>query len=200
MKNKRMNVAVMIMAAGESKRFGSCKQLSQISDQHSLLSHAVEQAKNAQIGPVYVVTGRWHNEIERAQQDGKLKTAPLLYCSNWAEGLGSTIAYASAILAPKYDALLITLADQIALSSDDYVQLVNSTTTEHIVCSHYAGKRGVPAVFPACYFPLLSQLNGEHGARHILRNEQLPIQEVNLPHAKYDIDTPSALAELSTLT
>ncbi|KJY81893.1 hypothetical protein TW81_16210 [Vibrio galatheae] len=199
METKEMKVALMIMAAGESKRFGGCKQLSQVSDDHSLLSHAIEQAVNAQIGPVFVVTGRWHNEIDQVQQQGAFATVPLLHCPDWAQGLGRSIAYGVEILAPDYNAILITLADQVALTSEDFHRFVELASKEHIVCSHYNGKRGVPVLFPACYFPQLTQLNGEHGARSLLRGEQFPIREITLPHAKYDIDTPQALAEFKKI-
>ncbi|GEM74969.1 nucleotidyltransferase family protein [Vibrio sagamiensis] len=193
MVNSEKKIALMIMAAGESKRFGSCKQLTSINKEHTLLSHAAEQALSAQIGPVFIITGRWHNEIEQAQQHGILGATTLLYYPNWSNGLGSSIAYGTKILALKYDAILITLADQIALADTDYQVFADYVDSEHIVCSNYSGKRGVPALFPACYFSQLAQLSGEHGARSLLREEQYPLLEVRLPHAEYDIDTPEAL-------
>lgn len=190
-----MNIAVMIMAAGESKRFGGCKLLTQLDDAHSLLSHAVEQALVSNVGPVFAVTGRWHNEIELAQRKGKMGVVPLLYNEQWYQGLGNSIAYGINKLATDYDAVLITLADQVALNADDYKQLVSLAHPDKIVCSRYNGKRGVPAVFPARFFHQLERFDGDHGARSLLRGEELPVLEMVLQHASYDIDEPQMLME-----
>ncbi|UIP28790.1 NTP transferase domain-containing protein [Photobacterium sp. TLY01] len=190
-----MQIAVMIMAAGEGKRFGGCKLLSELDASHSILSHAVEMATASQIGPVFVVTGRWHNEIAKAQRLGLLAQVPLYYCPQWTQGLGSSIAHGTQILAADFDAMMITLADQVALSSQDFKQFAISATPEHIVCARYNNRRGVPALFPASCFSQLTQCAGEHGARHLLRSHSFPVHEILLPHAAYDIDTQEALAD-----
>ncbi|MDV6250550.1 nucleotidyltransferase family protein [Vibrio sp. EA2] len=190
-----MKIAVMIMAAGQSKRFGGCKLLSQLDSGHSLLSHAVDIALGSKVGPVFVVTGRWHSEIEHAQHEGSLPSVPLLYNAKWSEGLGNSIAHGVRTLAADYDAILITLADQVALHGADLIQISELAQTERIVCSHYNGKRAVPALFPASCFEQLMQLQGEHGARHLLRGDVLPVCEIPLSNAAFDIDTPQRLAE-----
>ncbi|MEI8594197.1 nucleotidyltransferase family protein [Photobacterium sp. Hal280] len=187
-----MQIAVMIMAAGEGKRFGGCKLLSQRDARHSLLSYAVEMALDSQAGPVFVVTGRWHNEIAHAQKQGLLAQVPLLYCSRWSQGLGRSIAHGTQMLASDFDAIMITLADQVALSSQDFKRIAAFAAPEHIVCARYNDRRGVPALFPARCFSRLTQCEGEHGARHLLRSDIFPVHEIPLPHAADDIDTQEA--------
>lgn len=190
-----MSTAIMIMAAGESSRFGSCKQLSELDSQHSLLSHAVEEALKSEVGPVFVITGRWHQEIEQAQHRGQLASVPLLCCSQWAQGLGNSIAYGTRMLEAEHEAILITLADQVALQASDFRQLAAQAHPQLIIAARYNGKPGVPALFPAACFADLMLLHGEHGARHLLRGGVLAVEEIPLANAACDIDTPQALAQ-----
>lgn len=190
-----MKVAVMIMAAGESQRFKGCKLLSQIDDTQSLLSNAVANTLESNVGPVFVVTGRWHSEIEQAQKKGVLHPVPLLYNSYWSLGLGSSISYGVKHLAGAYDAILITLADQVALESQDFIKIVSCAHQGQLVCSRYSGRRGVPALFPSSCFNKLLQLKGEYGARDLLGGNACSVREISLPHAAHDIDTRQGLAE-----
>lgn len=191
-----MKVAVMIMAAGESKRFGGCKLLSQLDNNHSLLSHAVEQALGCDAASVFVVTGRWHNVIKHEQQNGKLAEIPLIYNPEWSLGLGSSIAYGVRMLSADYDGILVTLADQVALRSEDFNKIILSSLPEQIVCASYENKTsGVPALFPSSCFSHLAQLSGEFGARELLRGNRFRVIRIFLPNASHDIDTQESLRE-----
>nr|WP_172558751.1 NTP transferase domain-containing protein [Vibrio fluvialis] len=83
-----MKIAVMIMAAGESRRFGECKLLTAVSQTENLLSRSIQQTSQSDVGPVFVITGRWHQEIKLAQQQGQVPIVPLIYCPQWSQGLG----------------------------------------------------------------------------------------------------------------
>ncbi|WP_233275475.1 NTP transferase domain-containing protein [Vibrio fluvialis] len=77
-----MKIAVMIMAAGKSRRFGECKLLTAVSQTENLLSRSIQQTSQSEVGPVFVITGRWHQEIKLAQQQGQVPIVPLIYCPN----------------------------------------------------------------------------------------------------------------------
>lgn len=139
-----------IAVAGESKCLGGCKLLNEPDSDHSLLPHANEQALGRKSASVFVVIGRWHNEVKQALQNGRLAEVPLIYNPEWSLGLGSSIAHGVRTLAADYDAICITRADQIAMRSEDFNQLISSSPPGHIVCSCYKRKRGVPALFPSC--------------------------------------------------
>lgn len=190
---------VIVAGEGESKRFGGCRLLNELDSDHSLLSHAVEQALGCKSTSVFVVIGRWHNEIKQAQQNGRLAEVPLIYNPEWSLGLGSSIAHGVRTLAADYDAICIMLADQITLRNEDFNQLISSSPPGHIVCSYYKRKRGVPALFPSCCFNQLIQLKGESGARDQLRGDSFPVSEISLPYAEHDIDTKKELFELRRL-
>ena len=75
-----MNIAV----AGESKCFGGCKLLNELDSDHSLLPRAIEQALECKSASVFVVIGRWHNEIKQAQQNRRLAQVLLIYNPEWS--------------------------------------------------------------------------------------------------------------------
>ncbi|WP_117235500.1 nucleotidyltransferase family protein [Vibrio maerlii] len=188
-----MKVAIMIMAAGESRRFSRCKLLAAVSSTETLLSRTVTSALTSDIGDVYIITGRWHEDVQKYQQAGYLTGSSTLHCSSWQHGLGSSIAFGVRKLAASYDAILITLADQIDI---DAMQLQSLITAYKggVVCAKYAGKRGVPALFPKEHFESLKSLSGDVGAKKLLNEGICSIEEVELSSASIDIDTVEELS------
>ena len=185
-------VATLIMAAGESSRFGGCKQLTRVNGQ-SLLQQSIDQAHAFCPGQVFVVSGAWQQEISAALESGNLKNAHFLYHPDWAQGLGSSIAHGVTALSEVVDSLLIVLADQIAVTTEDFFGLYGQFTGENIVCGLYAGRRGVPALFGRNNFWKLQTLHGDQGAKALLYDQQFHVVEYPLEHASIDIDTPEDL-------
>ncbi|MGH9617743.1 MAG: hypothetical protein ACRD28_13465, partial [Acidobacteriaceae bacterium] len=70
---------------------------------------------------------------------------------------------------------------------------------ESIAASRYAGRGGVPAIFPRATFPALLELIGDQGARAMLQNSGVAIQLVEFPHGELDIDSPEDLRGLGTV-
>ena len=186
------SMAVLIMAAGHASRFGQCKQLARVGGK-PLLQHSIDLAQAICPGEVFAVSGAWHQELVKAMSHQEIRNVRLLYHPGWAEGLGSSIARGVDDLAPYVEGILIMLADQIALTTHDVCQLRNQFTGDNIVCSLYAGRRGVPAIFGRNSYSKLKELNGDHGAKALLYEQNIPVVESPLEHAIIDIDTPEDL-------
>ena len=187
-----MKLAIMILAAGQSQRFNGCKLLAQMSSGDSLLSHSIVNATTSEVGDVYVVTGRWHDDIEHEQRQALVPPCKLLYCSEWSLGIGHSIAFGVGCLADDYDAILVTLADQVALTAETFKSLVSEYDGSQIVCALYDGQCGVPALFPKRYFSKLMSLNGDSGAKKILHTEDA-VKAIQIKSAEVDIDTKADL-------
>jgi molybdenum cofactor cytidylyltransferase len=87
------------------------------------------------------------------------------------------------------DALLLTLCDQPRLSATHLDQLLREHEHSGLpVASQYAGKNGVPALFPSAYFGRLGELRGDSGASFLL-NGSLPVASVPWPDGELDVDT-----------
>src|SRR5690606_26951692 len=89
-----------------------------------------------------------------------------------------------------YDGVLITLGDQAGLTGSDYQKLLNAFDGSHIIASRYKDLNGVPALFPATYFPELAMMSGPRGAQQMLNNSSYNISAIAMPNAEFDIDTP----------
>lgn len=117
---------------------------------------------------------------------------------HWQSGLASSLQLAAQFATEQgYDAMLLTLADQVALQLMDYQQLLSSwLKTGDDSASYYGDDVGVPAVLTASTFAKFSELSGDYGAKSILKQQlqQGRLQVLPMPNAAIDIDTQADLA------
>ncbi|MFP8968340.1 NTP transferase domain-containing protein [Pokkaliibacter sp. CJK22405] len=196
-------IAALVLAAGEARRFGQPKQLLTLSSQPahngptssqpvstttSLVRHSVNQLQ-----PLFprsdclVITGAYHEEVKNAVDE----VATTLHHANWQEGLGSSLAAGVKALneqAP-WDGILVALADQPLLTTEDYRRLLYAFDGKRCVNAFYRDDSGVPAIFPAFCFEGLAELEGDKGAKALLKAQSNRL-ELSLPQAAMDIDTP----------
>lgn len=180
-----MKVAAIILAAGASTRLGEPKQLVTLGGER-LVERAVRVARQAGCDPIVVVLGA-HAESIVAQC--RLDPARTVVNPDWREGMASSIRCGVRQLDDTPDAAILMTCDQPAITAD-HLQALMRRGIEGPVASHYAGRRGVPACFPAASFGDLSLLAGEEGARQLLRSALT----IELVGGELDIDTPQTLA------
>lgn len=218
----RQRLIIAVLAAGESRRFQGAKLAQRLSTAasegqgHSILQRHIDRLARFTSAPLVmgassqvtaellVVLGA-HQTLLRPQLDalGALKLT-LLDNPNWQTGLASSLRVAADFAkAQQFDGMLLTLADQVALTFEDYRQLIETWQTSQqsvaALYKHEAGKLdelGAPAIFNASILDLLTDLTGDRGAKSILK--QLAnvgeLVAVPLPHAAIDIDTKADLA------
>jgi molybdenum cofactor cytidylyltransferase len=184
----------IVLAAGASTRFGSPKQLVRIGGRpllHTVVTRAAEVTGNALI----VVLG-----AGAAQLAPLLKHSPgaVIVNRHWREGLASSIRAGVARLPPSCDGVLLVLADQAAVTTDDLRRLAGTwrRRPQCIAAALYAGTAGAPAIFPRSVFRELAALRGDAGARSILRRSPDRLVRVPMPAAEIDLDTPEDLLAL----
>ena len=180
-----MRVAAIILAAGASTRLGEPKQLVTLGGER-LLERAVHVAQQAGCDPIVVVVGA-HAEMIVAQCH--LDLARTVVNPDWSEGMASSIRCGIGQLDDAPDAAILMTCDQPAVTAE-HLRALMQAEIDVPVASHYAGRRGVPACFPAASFVELSLLAGEEGARRLL---QSPLT-IELVGGELDIDTPQTLA------
>ena len=86
MTGNETRLAVLILAAGESRRFGSCKLLAAVNGK-PMLQHSIELALSTDASLIRVVTGRWHEDIKQAQAAGDIDDIEVIYNPDWRQGL-----------------------------------------------------------------------------------------------------------------
>jgi molybdenum cofactor cytidylyltransferase len=215
MNDKPYHLKVIVLAAGKSERFKAIKLLADIqfadinligADNKTsptvLIQHVLQNISvslttlGMDLNQINVATGNYHDAlidvIEPHYQT--------VYCADAHLGLGHTIAQSLEYVLNK-DAsqlithVMITLADLVALTSEDYTQLIKKSqqVPKNIVCSKAESEIMPPAIFPLCYFSELMQLEGDKGAKALLYKHKENLQTVSLPNAIIDIDTKEDL-------
>ena len=175
-----MRVGAVVLAAGASTRLGRPKQLATLAGVR-LLERSVRVATAAGCAPVVVVLGAAAEEIARACDLG---AALVVRNDDWAEGMASSIRVGIGALVELEGAIVMT-CDQPAVTAEHLRALMGASR----VASSYAGRRGVPAFFPASDFAALRMLRGDAGARSLLADAPA----IELAGGELDVDTAEAL-------
>lgn len=185
----------VILAAGESARMGTPKQLLPL-DGQPLVLRAIETALASPAWPVVVVLGAHAEKIRPL-----LARLPVLVADNpaWSEGMAASIRAGVTTLrqfSRQLDGALVALCDQPAFSADVITQLVAAqrATGRSIVAARYGGRHGAPALFLREHFETLLHLTGEAGARALLNDSPERVATVDLPALALDLDTPADYA------
>lgn len=188
----------VILAAGASRRYGSPKQLARYRGE-TLVARSVRLAQEAGAEEVCVVLGYRADLIRRALQQGGATRVGTSTIRNprWRDGMGRSLAGGVRALDRRARAVLVCLADQPLLEAGDLAALVLTwrASPRSIVASRYAGRTGVPAIFPRAHFRALKSLSGDRGAQQLLASSH-DVISVPTPLAAVDIDEPPDLSSL----
>ena len=187
-----MKTELILLAAGQSKRFGGIKQLTNIYGQ-PMICHCLSQYRHGEkwlngIANGCVVLGSNAALISQVLPD-KVNN----YVVNlWLNGMGYVLAQSIHNIAVDTSHVLIGLADQVAISQSMISQLLDKSKDHqsHIIAAQYNGGLGPPVIFPKDYFSELSQLTGYKGAKVLLKQYSQKVIGLTMPEAALDVDTP----------
>jgi CTP:molybdopterin cytidylyltransferase MocA len=159
-------VTCIVLAAGESRRLGRPKQL-----------------LRKRLEPLLVAAVR---AVTHAARNAR-----------WREGLASSLQRGLAATPPDARAVLVLLADQPDVTPRALARLVAAWRKRPRVpaAAYYDGRAGVPAILPRSTWRAIRALEGDAGARAILRAAP-HVTLVPMPEAALDIDTPADAARL----
>ena len=191
--------ALLLLAAGESRRLGELKQLLPVGNQ-TLLEHTIKVCAKSKLGPVHVILGAQAEKIlDTITNDS---STDILIHKNWKDGLGSSIAYGvnnTKHLVEK--GIIIVLVDQVMLKAEHLVNLVREyeDTKAEIVVSDYGKASGPPTFFAQALFDQLIELSGDQGAKPIIKANKHRVHKVSFPHGDIDIDQHEDLFHLKKI-
>ncbi len=189
--SQKPNIAILILAAGDSSRMGTPKQLLKWKNT-TLLGHAVETAQKLNTLKLIVVLGANHNLINTKINNYQVE---VLVNKSWEKGLGSSISFGVNHLLKSntnFDAVLIMLADQPLIDSvylNKVLDKYEIGMSQIIATSYKSKKQGVPVLFGAIYFEELSQLDDDKGAKVILQKYSKNVSAISANNIVSDIDT-----------
>jgi molybdenum cofactor cytidylyltransferase len=178
----RKVIAAVILAAGSSTRLGHPKQLVVLGGE-SLIHRAVNIAVNAGLHPVIVVVND-AEFVEPLQAIGAQVVLNPRHSEGMATSIEAGVQRASQL---NSSGVIVMACDQPALTADHLLQL--AVEPDKISGSGYAGRTGIPAYFPSANFPALMSLEGDTGARNLLRGART----IEAEDLLLDIDTEADL-------
>jgi molybdenum cofactor cytidylyltransferase len=184
------HIGAVILAAGESSRFGGPKQLVEFRGK-SLIRRITDSAMEAGCSPIVVVIG---SEGEKVFRELEGTNVTNIENEIWQQGMGSSIRAGIRHLvdnARDIDAAILLVCDQPAVDAHPIVRLIRlrETTKKDIIASSYANTLGVPALFARSLFFELLSLGDRAGAKSIILRNRERVAQVPFPEGKIDIDS-----------
>jgi molybdenum cofactor cytidylyltransferase len=192
--------AILVLAAGQSSRFGSDKLLANMSDGRPVIAHSL--APLQAIADKYQLTLTVITRADNTALINYLSAKNILYtiCPDAHLGMGHTISYGIKVNQAS-KGWMISLADMPALSLQVMEALIHNIikNSDDIVRPSFLenGKKipSHPVYFPQKYGFKLSQLTGNDGGKQII--EQQTLLNIADESCLLDVDTPEALQQLN---
>ena len=177
------SVAVALLAAGQSRRFGAADKLAAEFQGKPLFRHAADTLA------ALPFTHRWLIASREDQADAEgFETVRNPHAK---EGLGTSVALAARLAEEAgVGALLVALADMPFVPAQHFAQLMGLASPGALVASHNGMAPTPPALFGREHIATMQDLSGDAGARDLLRDaDELSCD----PAWLIDIDTPESL-------
>ncbi len=181
-----MKVGALVLAAGQSCRFGSDKRLYPVEGK-PLLRRTLESVQTAGL-PCRVCLRPGDGAIPLMLG---LPGLEFIECAGAASGMGATLA-AGVKACHDWDGLLVVLGDMAWVQPATLAALAQRLDTDAAVQPCYRGKTGNPVGFGRRFYPELEALAGDRGGRMVLEKHpdclrSVPVED---PGVLRDLDEP----------
>jgi molybdenum cofactor cytidylyltransferase len=190
-------IAGIVLAAGRSSRLGRPKQLLPVHGE-PLIRHTLRRVLASSLDQVILVVGHEADEVRAAVAD--LPVACVVN-PDAAAGQSTSVRAGIAALSPDIAAAAFILGDQPGVDSNVIDTLITAwrTSGAPVVVPRYEDRMGNPVLFDRRLFPELAALEGDAGARPVVRayhdSGELQVVPVAGP-APPDVDTEADYAAL----
>lgn len=186
-------IGIVMLAAGQSRRFEGDKRLALLPDGRPLLQASIDCVPATLNRRLLVLHPGDDYLASRYSDQWEILIAPRA-----TEGMGASLAAAFRHLQDTHQdwrGALIALGDMPSVAQQTYTRVQNNLCDHAIVLPHHGGQRGHPVGFQRQFFRELSQLRGDHGARELLRAHSDECHTLHCEDAGIlvDIDTREAL-------
>ncbi|GLQ32412.1 nucleotidyltransferase family protein [Litoribrevibacter albus] len=196
---------IIVLAAGQSRRFGSQKLLYPLKmdsqrDAQPMLGWTIENLKQVSDQLLVVV------DANQPELINLLRSLDVDYVVNHhaEQGLGVSLACGINAISDEWDMAMIALGDMPFVQSESYQTLKHAAFPNAIVVPEVelaSGefKRGNPVVFGRAFFEELALLDQDQGGRDVIKNHQDSVISVVIDDSGLlqDIDQPDDLMNLS---
>lgn len=198
------DIAIIVLAAGASRRFGAQDKLLAEVAGESLINRAVRQLGLVDVPgcelDVVVVVREGSQVGRRLDPEVAAGSVRLVVNPRAEDGMGTSIAQGIASLPAATTAALIVPADMPMLTAEVIGRLIAAFIAgghdrpAHPVLAD--GTKVGPVIWPRRFFPQLMALGGEAGGRSLLDGEPTIAVSLDDTDVLADVDTPSDLQRL----
>ena len=200
--SSQTQTAGIILAAGASVRFGQPKQLIKIGDKY-LVEWVLDAALDSRLQTVVLVLGHQHQAILQAlgtkADHHKLK---VVINHNYRDGQSTSLKAGLLSVRQTFGSVMYLLGDQPMINTEIIDHMLDQfRQSEKDLCVPVCKKkRGNPTVFRRPIYEELMMINGDSGARNIIRknSERVLYVEIKDPLCFFDIDSQDDLEDLLT--
>ena len=180
-------VAGLVLAAGEGRRFGGPKALVEV-DGERLVDRAVRVLREGGCELVYVVSGAVPLDVAGATT---------VVNDDWRTGMASSVRIGIGSLPAVVDAVVISLVDQPGIGADVVTRLVDRLREGHrLVVATYGGQRRNPVgVARPLWAAVRASAVGDEGVRAFIREHPDQVEAVECADIAdpTDADAPADL-------
>lgn len=184
-----MGVSGIILAAGSSSRLGRPKQLLTLDDD-PIVRVVVRNAVSSKLAEVVLVTGSESDAIAAAVGDLGQRTVDN---PDFRSGQSTSLKAGLQAISPEAEAVLFLLGDQPEVGPDVINALVDAFEQRRaaIVQPVYGATPSNPVLFSRALFPDLLLIDGDQGARAIVKRHADMVLRVAVSDgpAPGDVDT-----------
>lgn len=195
--------AGIILAAGESKRFGAPKQLLRLGGRF-LIEWVLQAAIESNLDRVVLVLGCEHDRIRRSL----LKWTSHPKCTvrvnpDYREGMSTSLRAGVASVEHDFPSAMFLLGDQpmVKAALIDLLLMRFARSEKSICVPAHRGARGNPVLFAQPHYPAILNLTGDTGARDLIaaHPDHVLAVEVPDPQVFLDIDRREDAARIAAL-
>ena len=183
--------AVIILAAGSSRRFGTENKLLADFRGKPLLAHVLGVVSSLTAAKKLLVTG---HDRDRVAALGESFGILPVHNDQHLAGMGTSIACGVKNLDSTVAGVFIVPGDMPLISAEHFLKLAASLRTSETICRPlFDGRPGHPVLFGRAHFSALAMLEGEKGAQAVINAaaDNLVTIEQGNADVTYDVDTPS---------
>ena len=195
--------AGIILAGGSSTRFGRPKQLLKLKEKY-LLDHVLSAALGSELNHIVLVLGHDHQNILQALETRTTQERLQVVINHrYLEGQSRSLQAGLQKIRQAFPAVMFLLGDQPLLNSNTIDHLLDRFrhSGKDICVPVCKGKRRNPTIFNRVLYDQLMAIEGDIGARDIIRAnpERVLYLELDDPLCFFDIDSQKDFEKLQSL-
>lgn len=180
-------VAAILLAAGKSRRMGSCKQLLPLGES-TVIERCIGALVAGGAGEIVVVVSEEGNEVAEAVRDFPVR---IVVNPEYEGDMASSVRAGRDSLAAEAGGVIVSLCDYPLVSSATIGSLIvaHRELPGSIVIPCHRERRGHPLLFPR---PILDELGEDKTLRDLVRRDPDRIRSLSVedPGVLLDMDTP----------